>query len=95
MPKKSSINSVRVAWTVPYPTAECSQIYEEFGISANTLKNWREHPESGFIGGIHYMKLNKRVILYNRVLVHSFIHHGPGTPEHQQEIDRYVQFLNS
>lgn len=78
--------------TLPYPTGNEEQIQQEFGISAGLLRYWREHPELGFQEQIHYVKLSKRSIVYNRKLVHSYIHHGAGSRQHQEEIDRYMRY---
>lgn len=64
------------------------------GLSPDTLKTYRLSQK--LLEGVHYVALNSRTIRYNAPLLESFIQHGGlQSPEHQRDIDAYLQSLNS
>jgi len=81
--------------TVVYPMCGLQDALAILGLdSSETLKNWRESPESsGLLADIHYRKVGDRRISYNVRLLESWVHHDP--KKHQQEIEKYVRWCNT
>jgi uncharacterized protein YbgA (DUF1722 family) len=80
-----------------YMNTTATAVY--FGLSAHTLKVWRNgngKTEPTLIEGIHWVRRSERAILYNVTLLEDWIVNHKTNPEaHQRAIDAYLRSLPS
>ena len=76
-----------------------SAVADHFGLSANTLKVWRNGSskiKASLIEGVHWVRSGERSVLYNIPLLEDWLTNRKSNPEaHQRAIDAHRQSLPS